>query len=366
MKFIENADAGPRAPFVILMVGGDGRAGLDDWTGGGGSQRHPPTPCGTKSPGQGSSPPCPTRVRRLGDAGLGRAAAQADPRPRRRQADRAHADGFVGGPVFVVGTSKGDGLGGDHRRLAAGRPVSGIVLTSRSAHGGAWPRRDNSPGWRRRKIGCGADREHADDACQGPRRRTAPLAQSLSPRPRSRSPSSRAAAAGEVCHPNHAHGFSRRRGRGGHADRALDQGGRGRQADGVTVSKQRADGGDDVGAEIPAGAALAAAVLFAVPARAEKVVTIPTRPGVTVKAIIRGHQGQSAGRHPAMGGDGIAETRQLGRHGNPMNNFVVRTRKHFARNGFLAVDARRALGPQGRRADRMAHQRRTTPPTSPR
>lgn len=83
-------------------------------------------------------------------------------------------------------------------------------------------------------------------------------------------------------------------------------------------------------------ALLAAAV--ATPAYAEKVDTIATRPGVTVKAIVRG---DATGNPPVvilfMGGNGVVHLDDWNGHGNPVNNFLVRTRKHFARNGLLAV-----------------------------
>jgi predicted alpha/beta-hydrolase family hydrolase len=71
---------------------------------------------------------------------------------------------------------------------------------------------------------------------------------------------------------------------------------------------------------------------------AEQVETIPTRPGVTMKVIIRN---EAAGNPPIAilfaGGDGIIKLDSWNGKGNPTGSFLVRTRKHFARHKLLAV-----------------------------
>ncbi len=84
-------------------------------------------------------------------------------------------------------------------------------------------------------------------------------------------------------------------------------------------------------------AALAARV--AAPARAaERVVEIPTRPGVTVKFILSDPRDSNA---PIVllfaGGHGIIGLDHWNRKGNPTANFLVRTRKHWVRHGLLVA-----------------------------
>jgi predicted alpha/beta-fold hydrolase len=71
---------------------------------------------------------------------------------------------------------------------------------------------------------------------------------------------------------------------------------------------------------------------------AERVEAIPTRPGVTMKFIVRN---ETTGNPPIVilfaGGDGILKLDSWNGKGNPSGNFLVRTRKHFARNKLLAV-----------------------------
>ena len=72
--------------------------------------------------------------------------------------------------------------------------------------------------------------------------------------------------------------------------------------------------------------------------KAESVETIATRPGVTVKAIVWGETTADA---PIvilfMGGDGRIKLDSWDGSGNPVRNFLVRTRKHFVRNGLFAI-----------------------------
>lgn len=82
-----------------------------------------------------------------------------------------------------------------------------------------------------------------------------------------------------------------------------------------------------------------AAVLSAAPTlAAETVETIATRPGVTMKTIVRSEAGANS---PIvilfMGGNGLVKLDGWDGSGNPVGNFLVRTRKHFVRNGLLAA-----------------------------
>lgn len=71
---------------------------------------------------------------------------------------------------------------------------------------------------------------------------------------------------------------------------------------------------------------------------AERVETIPTRTGITVKAIVNTEAGAAA---PIVilfpGGDGLVKLDDWDGKRNPTSNFLVRTRKHFTRNGLLAA-----------------------------
>ncbi len=89
------------------------------------------------------------------------------------------------------------------------------------------------------------------------------------------------------------------------------------------------------------GAALLAAAL-SIPApraaAAEEVVEIKTRPGVTVKFILRGER---AGNPPIAilfaGGGGVIDLDNWDRSGNPTGNFLVRTRKHWVKHNLLVA-----------------------------
>jgi len=84
----------------------------------------------------------------------------------------------------------------------------------------------------------------------------------------------------------------------------------------------------------------AALVLLAPPtaAMAEEVVKIKTRPGVTVKFIIRGER---AGNPPIAilfaGGGGVIDLDNWDGSGNPVGNFLVRTRKHWVKHNLLVA-----------------------------
>ncbi len=78
------------------------------------------------------------------------------------------------------------------------------------------------------------------------------------------------------------------------------------------------------------------------PARAqntgEKVVTIPTREDVTVQFILLGPR---TGDPPAVilftGGRGMLDLAEWDGKGDPLKNFLVRSRKLFAGHGFLVA-----------------------------
>ena len=94
----------------------------------------------------------------------------------------------------------------------------------------------------------------------------------------------------------------------------------------------------------PLSAALVAALAtasFSKEMAGEKVVTIPTRPEVTVKAVIWEDAGAVA---PIvillMGGGGALDLDSWDGKGNPTGNFLIRSRHRFARQGlnFVAPD----------------------------
>ncbi|MDH3241905.1 MAG: alpha/beta hydrolase [Alphaproteobacteria bacterium] len=72
--------------------------------------------------------------------------------------------------------------------------------------------------------------------------------------------------------------------------------------------------------------------------REEKVVQVPTRPGITVKFILRG---QPHGNPPIVvlfaGGNGLIDLDAWNGKGNPAGNFLVRTRKHWVKHGLLVA-----------------------------
>lgn len=129
MKFLVNADAGPQAPIVVLMMGGNGVARLDRWD-------------GTGNPNGNFL----TRIRGdLARAGFVVALPDA-PSDRQNQAGlansrvgRAHAEDiaklieklktYSSGPVFMVGTSRGtvSTVGIASHGLSK---LAGIVLTA--------------------------------------------------------------------------------------------------------------------------------------------------------------------------------------------------------------------------------------------
>lgn len=85
--------------------------------------------------------------------------------------------------------------------------------------------------------------------------------------------------------------------------------------------------------------ALALSILAPVPAAsAEEVVEIKTRPGVTVKFILRGAR---AGNPPIAilfaGGQGVIDLDNWDGSGNPTGNFLVRTRKHWVKHNLLVA-----------------------------
>ncbi len=85
--------------------------------------------------------------------------------------------------------------------------------------------------------------------------------------------------------------------------------------------------------------ALALSILAPVQAAsAEEVVEIKTRPGVTVKFILRGAR---AGNPPIAilfaGGQGVIDLDNWDGSGNPTGNFLVRTRKHWVKHDLLVA-----------------------------
>lgn len=90
-----------------------------------------------------------------------------------------------------------------------------------------------------------------------------------------------------------------------------------------------------------AASMLAASVGILAPftaAKAEEVVKITTRPGVTVKFILRG---ETAGNPPIAilfsGGSGVIGLDGWDGSGNPTRNFLVRTRRHWAGHNLLVA-----------------------------
>jgi len=86
---------------------------------------------------------------------------------------------------------------------------------------------------------------------------------------------------------------------------------------------------------------LAAALSILAPApaaHAEEVVEIKTRPGVTVKFLLRGPR---AGNPPIAillaGGEGVIDLDNWDGSGNPVGNFLVRTRKHWVKHDLLVA-----------------------------
>lgn len=73
-------------------------------------------------------------------------------------------------------------------------------------------------------------------------------------------------------------------------------------------------------------------------AMAEEVVEIKTRPGVTVKFILRG---EPTGNPPIAilftGGGGVIDLDNWDGSGNPVGNFLVRTRKHWVKHDLLVA-----------------------------
>ncbi|MCZ6742186.1 MAG: alpha/beta hydrolase [Alphaproteobacteria bacterium] len=85
--------------------------------------------------------------------------------------------------------------------------------------------------------------------------------------------------------------------------------------------------------------ALALSTLAPVPAAsAEEVVEIKTRPGVTVKFILRGPR---TGNPPIAilfaGSEGVIDLDNWDGSGNPTGNFLVRTRKHWVKHNLLVA-----------------------------
>lgn len=91
-----------------------------------------------------------------------------------------------------------------------------------------------------------------------------------------------------------------------------------------------------------AGLSLGLGTVWPAPARAaepvERLIEVPTRPGVKVKFILRGPQ---TGNPPIAllfaGGNGIIGLDAWDGRGNPSGNFLVRTRKHWAAHGLLVA-----------------------------
>lgn len=84
--------------------------------------------------------------------------------------------------------------------------------------------------------------------------------------------------------------------------------------------------------------AFGAAIPIAAAAGPDEVIEIPTRPGVTVKFVLRGDR---SGNPPIAilfsGGDGIIDLDSWDGRGNPAGNFLVRTRKHWVKPRLLVA-----------------------------
>ncbi|MEE8562639.1 MAG: alpha/beta hydrolase, partial [Alphaproteobacteria bacterium] len=87
-----------------------------------------------------------------------------------------------------------------------------------------------------------------------------------------------------------------------------------------------------------AGLLALALSILAPAASAEEVVEIKTRPGVTVKFILRGSR---IGNPPIAilfaGGQGVIDLDNWDGSGNPTGNFLVRTRKHWVKHDLLVA-----------------------------
>lgn len=91
-----------------------------------------------------------------------------------------------------------------------------------------------------------------------------------------------------------------------------------------------------------AGLALIAALCAPPAAAAEQVETVGTRPGVIVRAIVNTDAGAGAPLAILlMGGNGIVGLDRWSGEGNPVGNFLVRARRHFAAQGlnYIVPDA---------------------------
>lgn len=84
-----------------------------------------------------------------------------------------------------------------------------------------------------------------------------------------------------------------------------------------------------------AGLTIAPSAAFAAK---ERVVEIPTRPGVSIKFILRG---ETEDNPPIAilfaGGDGVINLDSWDGSGNPVGNFLVRTRKHWVKHNLLVA-----------------------------
>ena len=86
------------------------------------------------------------------------------------------------------------------------------------------------------------------------------------------------------------------------------------------------------------GLGLIAAAPSATLAASERVVEIPTRPGVTVNFILRGDpQGDPPIAILFTGGSGVLNLHEWDGSGNPSGNFLVRTRKHWVKHYLLVA-----------------------------
>lgn len=91
-------------------------------------------------------------------------------------------------------------------------------------------------------------------------------------------------------------------------------------------------------AMIAALLAVALAIFAPAMAAAEEVVKIKTRPGVTVKFILRGpREGNPPIAILFAGGQGVIDLDNWDGSGNPVGNFLVRTRKHWVKHNLLVA-----------------------------